>query len=42
MPDDTRLAAIVEDIDGRDLEEFDELLVDLLRTCWPTISAQAQ
>ncbi len=42
MPEDTHLAAIVEDIDARGLEESDELLVDFLRRCWPTTLAQVQ
>ena len=42
MPEETRLAAIVGEIDACGLDEFDDLLVDLLCTCWPTIRAQSQ
>ena len=42
MPEENRLAAIVEDIDARGLDDFDDLLVAFLRTCWPTIGAQSQ
>jgi hypothetical protein len=36
------VAAIVEDIDGRDFETSDDLLLVLLRTCWPTVCTQRQ
>ena len=37
-----RLAAVVDDIDGRDHEEFDRLLIELLRVSWPTVWTQDQ
>jgi hypothetical protein len=37
-----RLAAVVDDIDMRDHEEFDRMLADLLRVCWPTVWTQDQ
>jgi len=37
-----RLAAVVGSIDLRDGEESEELLVDLLRVCWPTVWTQDQ
>jgi hypothetical protein len=42
MPEKTRLAAIVEDIEARGFEEADDLLLDFLLTCWPSTSAQSQ
>jgi hypothetical protein len=42
MPEDTHVAAIVEDIDSCGLEDFDDLLVDFLRICWPSMRAQTQ
>jgi hypothetical protein len=42
MPENPPLAAIVEDIDARGFEEADDLLLDFMRLCWPTIRAQSQ
>ena len=42
MPENPPVAAIVEDIDGRDFEQSDDLLLDFLRTCWPTVCTQRQ
>ena len=41
-PAAARLAAVVDDIDMRDQDEFDRLLVDLLRVYWPTVWTQDQ
>ncbi len=37
-----RLAAVVDSIDLRNSEEWENLLVDLLRACWPTVWTQDQ
>jgi hypothetical protein len=41
MLEEGRLATIVEEIDARNLEDSDVLLVDLLCVCWPSTVAQA-
>ena len=42
MAEKTPVAAIVEDIDARDFEAADDLLLDFLLTCWPTTRGQRQ
>lgn len=37
-----RLAAVVDSIDMRDIEESEKFLIDLLRVCWPTVWTQDQ
>jgi hypothetical protein len=37
-----RLTPVIRDIDQRDDEEHEALLVDLLRTAWPTVWTQDQ
>ena len=42
MLEAAQLATIVDEIDARNLEDFDVLLVDFLCVCWPSTAAQAQ
>jgi hypothetical protein len=37
-----RLAVVIDSIDMRDQKESDSLLIDFLRTCWPTVWTQDQ